>query len=53
MTDPYEMNEILGHQVELVIDGGYCGPDPTTVIDMVDGSMDVVRKGRGSDEALF
>ena len=52
-TDAQDIRERLEHDVDLVIDGGSCGLEPTTVIDMVDGSMDVVRKGRGSDEALF
>ena len=27
MMDPYEMNQILGHGVDLILDGGYCGFD--------------------------
>ena len=52
-TDPHDIRERLECDVDLVIDGGGCGLEPTTVIDMVDGSMDVVRKGRGSEEGLF
>jgi tRNA threonylcarbamoyl adenosine modification protein (Sua5/YciO/YrdC/YwlC family) len=52
-TDAYDIHERLEHDVDLVIDGDNCGLEPTTVIDLVDGSMDVVRKGRGCDERLF
>ena len=52
LTDPYEMRDILGHDVDLVIDGGYCGFEPTTVVDMVDESPVVVREGKG-DVSLF
>ena len=52
-TDAHDIRERLEHDVDLVIDGDNCGLEPTTVIDMVDGSMQVVRKGRGYDEALF
>ena len=52
-TDAHDIRERLERDVDLVIDGDSCGLEPTTVIDMVDGSMDVVRKGRGSDEGLF
>ena len=52
-TDAYEIREKLEHAVDLVIDGDNCGLEPTTVIDLVEGSMQVVRKGRGSDEGLF
>ena len=32
LTDPYEMREILDPHVDLVIDGGFCGLESTTVI---------------------
>ncbi len=47
MTDPYEMRDILGHAVDLVIDGGYCGFEPTSVVDMVDEIPQVHREGKG------
>lgn len=52
LTDPYDIRELLEHQVDLVIDGGYCGLDPTTVVDMTDEVPEVVRKGEG-DPAPF
>ena len=39
MTDPYEINEVLGHQLDLVIDGGFCGFEGTTVIDLTRSSF--------------
>ena len=47
MTDPEEMRERLGRQVELIIDGGNCGFEPTTVVNMVDSSYDILRQGKG------
>ena len=47
LTDPYDIRDLLEHQVDLVIDGGYCGLDPTTVVDMTDEVPEVVRKGEG------
>ena len=38
LTDPYEIRDRLEHAVDLVIDGGWCGTEPTTVIDMTDGT---------------
>jgi tRNA threonylcarbamoyl adenosine modification protein (Sua5/YciO/YrdC/YwlC family) len=47
MIDPEEMRERLGHEVDLVIDGGACGLVPTTVVDLVEGVPQVVRAGKG------
>ena len=51
LTDPYEIRDRLEHAVDLVIDGGWCGTKPTTVIDMTDG-VELVRRGKG-DAGLF
>jgi len=47
LSDPQEMRDLLEHEVDLVIDGGYCGIEATTVIDFVDASPTVLRKGKG------
>ena len=52
MTDPYEMKDLLSHQVDLIIDGGYCGFEPTTVVDMEEETPRVIRVGKG-DASLF
>lgn len=52
LTDPYDMREILSHQVDLVIDGGYCGFEDSTVVDMEGDAPVVVRAGKG-DTSLF
>lgn len=51
-TDPYEIREELEHQVELVIDGGFCGLEPTTVVDMTGNTPVVTRAGCGPVENL-
>ena len=47
LTDPYEIEQSLGHQLDLVIDGGFCGLEPTTVIDLSEGEPVLVRRGLG------
>lgn len=47
MSDPYEMRDILDKQVDLIIDGGYCGLEPTTVVDLLGDMPKVVREGLG------
>ena len=45
-NDADEIRERIGREVDLVIDGGYCGLEPTTVIDMVDSPY-IARQGCG------
>ena len=47
MTDPEEMRERLEHKVDLIIDGGNCGFEPTTVVNMEDSSYEILRQGKG------
>lgn len=46
-SDPEEINDTLGKQVDLVINGGYIGQQPTTVIDLTDDVPVIVREGTG------
>lgn len=47
-TDAEDIRDKLEHDVDLVIDGGNCGVEPTTVLIVdEDGGMEVARQGRG------
>lgn len=52
LADPREIRERLEHQVDLVIDAGPCGLEPTTVVVLEDGVAEVRRVGKG-DPAPF
>lgn len=52
LTDPEEVRNQLERQVELVIDGGACHLEPTTVIDLTDDEPVLLRQGRG-DASMF
>lgn len=52
LSDPDEIRERLEKLLDLVVEAGPCGKEMTTVINLVDGSPDVVREGKGS-LALF
>jgi tRNA threonylcarbamoyl adenosine modification protein (Sua5/YciO/YrdC/YwlC family) len=52
LTDPYEMRTVLDHEVDLIIDGGYCGIETTTVVLMTEDLPQVLRAGKG-DVSLF
>ncbi len=47
LTDPYEMRDILDPQVDLIIDGGYCGFETTSVLLMTEEIPQVLRTGKG------
>ena len=52
MTDPYEIRSMLEHELDLVIDGGFCGYEPTTVVNMTGDAPEIIREGKG-DPAPF
>jgi len=52
LIDPYDIRTLLEHDVDLVIDGGYCGLEMTTVVDLADDEPVLVRQGKG-DVAPF
>ncbi len=47
MDDAQAIRERFEHEVDLVIDGGACGIEPTTVINLIDGNPEVLRYGKG------
>jgi len=47
MTDPFEIRDLLGSQVDLVIDGGFCGFEPTSVINLSEDEIEIIREGAG------
>lgn len=48
LTDAREIRERLEHQVDLILDGGSCGIEPSTVIDLTGPTPVVTRVGKGS-----
>ncbi|NCA89991.1 MAG: threonylcarbamoyl-AMP synthase, partial [Gammaproteobacteria bacterium] len=44
---PYEMRDLIGSQVDLIIDGGFCGFEPTTMVDMSGETPVLIRVGKG------
>ncbi|MDF2866798.1 MAG: putative translation factor [Gammaproteobacteria bacterium] len=52
MIEPEAMREVLGKSVDLIIDGGNCGIEPTSVIDLTEEKPKVIRQGKG-DVAPF
>ncbi|MCJ7591654.1 MAG: L-threonylcarbamoyladenylate synthase [Woeseiaceae bacterium] len=47
LTDPLEIEDRIGNQIEAIIDCGPTGLEPTSVLDLSGGRVDVLRVGRG------
>ncbi len=47
-SDPARIRASLEHQIDLVVDAGSCGTEPSTVIDLTGAAATVVRAGKGS-----
>jgi len=52
MTDAELIRERLEHEVDAVVDGGSCGIEPTTVLDLSEGGVQILRQGKGDVEFL-
>lgn len=52
-TDPEIMHERFEHLVDMVVDGGPGGVEPSTVIDCTTSPPSLIREGAGSWEALL
>jgi tRNA threonylcarbamoyl adenosine modification protein (Sua5/YciO/YrdC/YwlC family) len=52
MTEADEIRDVLERQLDLVIDSGNCGIEPTTVIDLTGDVPMVLREGMGRDHGL-
>ena len=47
LTDPRDIEERIGHQIEAIIDAGPAGVEPTSVLDLSSGNVEILRAGRG------
>lgn len=47
VSDPKQWRQRLEQAVDVVVDGGNCGTEPTTVLDLSEGAARLVRQGRG------
>lgn len=47
MTEAEDIDARIGKLVDLIIDGGACGAEPTTVVEFIDDMPEVVRIGHG------
>ncbi len=48
LTEGWEIQDRLDDHLELILDAGHCGTEPTTIIDLTGAAPELVRAGRGS-----
>lgn len=53
LNSPAEILDRLGEKVDLIIDGGLCPAEPTTVLDLTGAAPALLRAGRGPVESLL
>ena len=47
LSDADDIMDKIGKRVDLIIDSGYCEPESTTVLDLTEEEIVVVREGKG------
>lgn len=54
LIEPEAICDILGSRVDLIVNGGYCGIEPTTVVDCSEEKLPkVIRMGKGDASAFL
>jgi tRNA threonylcarbamoyl adenosine modification protein (Sua5/YciO/YrdC/YwlC family) len=48
LSEPEAIRDFLGERIDLIIDGGNCGYEPTTIVDLTGEMPVILRKGKGS-----
>ena len=47
-----DVRDAVENQVDVIIDDGYCPPEPTTVIDLTAGGIEIIRQGAGDTSLI-
>jgi tRNA threonylcarbamoyl adenosine modification protein (Sua5/YciO/YrdC/YwlC family) len=47
-----DVRDAVDHQVDLIIDDGYCPPEPTTVINLSGDAIEIIRHGAGDTSLI-
>ncbi len=52
LADAEEIRQQMGNSIDVIVDGGACGYEPTTVVEWLDDEPVLVREGKGSIATL-
>ncbi len=50
LIDPKDIKEVLGHGLDLILDGGLMENEPSTVLSLIGDELEVLREGKGKLE---
>ena len=53
LSNPVEIKDKFGHAVNLIIDGGILVSEPSSIISLIDDTIEVVREGKGDVSTLI
>jgi len=53
LTDVHEIEERIGNDIDVIVSGGPTGIEPTTVIDLSEGHVEILRRGLGDVSSLL
>jgi tRNA threonylcarbamoyl adenosine modification protein (Sua5/YciO/YrdC/YwlC family) len=53
LSEPEQVYEALVNRVDTIVDSGACGLEPTTVLDLSEGEVKVLRQGKGDVSRLL
>jgi len=53
LSEPEAIKDLLGNHMDLIIDGGNCGYEPTTVVDLTGDIPAILREGKGSTKPFL
>ena len=52
LSDPFEIKQRMSAHVDAIVDAGYCGIEPTTIVDLTDAAPRLVRQGMADFSSL-
>jgi tRNA threonylcarbamoyl adenosine modification protein (Sua5/YciO/YrdC/YwlC family) len=52
LSNPVEIKDKFGHTVDMIIDGGILVSEPSSIISLVDDTIEIVREGKGDVSTL-